>query len=81
MFDTDLFRLFCLDRGRDVQECLPRLRAILDGHEQQAHAREDQDGTHVFDLLYREVCVCRDTDRLWPNVDNDHDRAGDELLQ
>ena len=38
-------------------------------------------GTHVLDLLYCEVCVCGYADCLWPDVDNDHNGAVDELLQ
>ena len=38
-------------------------------------------GTHVLDLLYCKVCVCGYADCLWPDVDNDHNGAVDELFQ
>ena len=36
--------------------------------------------TYVFDLFDCKVCVCGDADCLRPDVDDDHDGAGAELL-
>ena len=38
-------------------------------------------GTNVLDLLHGEVRICWDADCLWPDIDDDHDGAGNELFQ
>lgn len=37
--------------------------------------------TYILDLLHREVRVCRDADRLWPYIDDDHNRVCNISLQ
>ena len=37
--------------------------------------------TYIFDFLHPKVCICRDADRLWSHVNNDHNWSSNEAFE